>query len=293
MREMTLTLTVQNKEKLTDGFHASVTVDKGNLDIGRSIHVDLTLPDPTHFIAAIHCEVRYRDGSYWLNDVSPHTTVVNGEARHLHGPYHLRHGDHLVIGDYVIAVIIEGEGHSHSWITPSPGPMTFTAAEDSRGGSPYSGSRFGGDGNVAELVDAPTRQVHQNAMLSAVKELFETGSALAMDQGRNAYLESAYLGDIATMEAMLECNVSIDTVDKVTGMTALHLAVGRNHLEAARFLGSQGASFLPDKRGRMPTTIAAECEVSEELCDFIVEAEAAAEARADVFKRFPPAPPKT
>jgi predicted component of type VI protein secretion system len=76
VREMTLTLTVQNTEKSAEGFPASVTVDKGNLDIGRSIHVDLTLPDPTHFIAGIHCEVQYRDGVYWLNDVSPHTTVV-------------------------------------------------------------------------------------------------------------------------------------------------------------------------------------------------------------------------
>ncbi len=44
-------------------------------------------------------------------------------------------------------------------------------------------------------------------------------------------------------------------------------------------LVSRGASFVPDKQGRMPTTIAAECEASERLCDFIVEAEAAAEAR--------------
>jgi uncharacterized protein len=78
---------------------------------------------------------------------------------------------------------------------------------------------------------------------------------------------------------LLERGVPLDTADKVTGMTALHLAVGCNHLDVARTLVERGASFVPDKQGRMPTTIAAECEVSEELCDFIVEAEAEAEAR--------------
>jgi uncharacterized protein len=94
-------------------------------------------------------------------------------------------------------------------------------------------------------------------------------------------LESAYRGDAKLVEKLLEYGVSLDTADKLTGMTALHLAVGCNHLDVARILVERGASFVLDKQGRMPTTIAAECEVSEELCDFIVEAEAAAETRAE------------
>jgi ankyrin repeat protein len=94
-------------------------------------------------------------------------------------------------------------------------------------------------------------------------------------------LQAAYDGDTDLVKELLEDGVSLEAADKTTGMRALHLAVGCNHLDLARFLVERGASFVPDKRGRMPTTIAALCEVSEELCDFIVEAEAAAEARAE------------
>lgn len=93
-------------------------------------------------------------------------------------------------------------------------------------------------------------------------------------------LEGAFEGNIRKVTNALEWGAPIDTADAITGMTALHLAVGRDHLDLTRFLVERGASFVPDKQGRTPTTIAAECEVSEELCDFIAEAEAVAEARA-------------
>jgi ankyrin repeat protein len=92
-------------------------------------------------------------------------------------------------------------------------------------------------------------------------------------------LQSAYGGSIEMVKHFLDEGAPLDTADQVTGMTALHLAVGCNHLELVRFLVRSGASFVLDKQGRMPSTIAAECEVSDELCDFIAEAEAASEAR--------------
>jgi ankyrin repeat protein len=107
--------------------------------------------------------------------------------------------------------------------------------------------------------------------------LKQKGSPIALEQDQVRLLEDAYLGNIESVKAALEQGVSLDIADKVTGMTALHLAVGRNHLDLVRLLVERGASFVPDKQGRMPTTIAAECEVSEELCDFIAEAEARAE----------------
>jgi hypothetical protein len=67
-----------------------------------------------------------------------------------------------------------------------------------------------------------------------------------------------------------------DIVDPDTGMTALHVAVGRGNLELTKALVEAGAKFIPDRQGRMPTYIAAEMEVDEALQDFIVEAEAKA-----------------
>ncbi len=112
--------------------------------------------------------------------------------------------------------------------------------------------------------------------------IHDTGS---IEAERNIIIKrlETYLLDFAyddlrdRIEALLAAPISIDATDERTGMAALHIAVGRNHLELARLLVEHGASFFPDKRGRMPTTIAAECEVSEDLCDFIAEAEARAE----------------
>ena len=61
-----------------------------------------------------------------------------------------------------------------------------------------------------------------------------------------------------------------------TGMNCLHLAVGRNNLEMTKALVEAGAAFVPDNEGRMPSVIAAEMEVSEELADYIYEAESRA-----------------
>lgn len=58
-----------------------------------------------------------------------------------------------------------------------------------------------------------------------------------------------------------------------SGLTALHIAIGSHSLKMVKTLVEAGAAFLPDNEGRMPSYIAAEMEVSEELADYIVEAE--------------------
>jgi uncharacterized protein len=94
----------------------------------------------------------------------------------------------------------------------------------------------------------------------------------------SALLGSAYNNELLTVKGILQSDhPPIDFTDPLTGLTALHMAVGRNHLDIVKLLVEHGASFQPDKQGRMPSTIAAECEVSDEMSDFIAEAEAKAE----------------
>ncbi len=107
---MALTLTIVNETSLPDGGPLSVTVTgKRGIDIGRDQHLDWTLPDPTRVISGRHCEIRYRDGAYWLHDVSTNGTFLNGSDRRMQGPHRLRHGDRLDIGHYIIAVTLDGE----------------------------------------------------------------------------------------------------------------------------------------------------------------------------------------
>ena len=66
---------------------------------------------------------------------------------------------------------------------------------------------------------------------------------------------------------------AINSTHSRTGLTALHIGVGRNNLPMTKKLVEAGAAFVPDVYGRMPSVIAAEMEVSGELADYIYEAE--------------------
>ena len=105
-----LTLTIENETSLPDGGPLSVTIQgKRGIDIGRDSHLDWTLPDPTRFISGKHCEVRFRDGGYWLHDVSTNGTFLHGADHRMQAPHRLRHGDRFVVGNYIVAVTIDGE----------------------------------------------------------------------------------------------------------------------------------------------------------------------------------------
>jgi type VI secretion system protein ImpI len=105
---MPLTLTIENETSLPNGAPVSVTItDKRNLDIGRGAHLDWPLPDPSRFISGKHCEIRYRDGAYWLYDVSTNGTYLNDNTRRLQTPHRLDDGDRLAIGSYIIAVKLD------------------------------------------------------------------------------------------------------------------------------------------------------------------------------------------
>jgi type VI secretion system protein ImpI len=97
-------------DRLPDGGPVRVQVEGRGLDIGRDQHLDWTLPDPSRHVSGKHCEIRFREGGYWLHDVSRNGTFVNGAQFRLEAPHLLRGGDRLSIGQYLVAVEIEGPG---------------------------------------------------------------------------------------------------------------------------------------------------------------------------------------
>ncbi len=131
---MTLRLSIENMDRLPDGGPLRIEVKGRGLDFGRDAHLDWTLPDPSRTVSSKHCEVRYRDGGYWLHDVSTNGTFVNGSQFRLDAPYLLRDGDRLNIGPYIIAVSVEGQRASAAGgasTAPSP-PVSdvWDAAEE-------------------------------------------------------------------------------------------------------------------------------------------------------------------
>ncbi|MBR1232064.1 type VI secretion system-associated FHA domain protein TagH [Bradyrhizobium sp. AUGA SZCCT0182] len=110
---MALRLSIENVPSLPDGGPVSFSLSGGrSIDIGRDQHLDWTLPDPTRFISGKHCEIHWRDNSYWLHDVSTNGTFLYGSDQRVRSPHQLKDGDRLVIGHYIVAVAIGEDGRS-------------------------------------------------------------------------------------------------------------------------------------------------------------------------------------
>jgi type VI secretion system protein ImpI len=107
---MSLSLQLVNETTLPDGGPVSFRISgKRGIDIGRDAHLDWTLPDPTRYVSSKHCEIRYKDGGYWLHDVSTNGTFLNGADHRMSTPHRLRNGDRFAVGHYLVAVSVEGE----------------------------------------------------------------------------------------------------------------------------------------------------------------------------------------
>jgi type VI secretion system protein ImpI len=124
---MTLRLSIENVDRLADGGPIRIEVKGRGLDLGRDSHLDWTLPDPSRSVSGKHCEIRYRDGGYWVHDVSTNGTFVNGAEYRLDAPHRLRDGDRLSIGPYAIAVAVE-EGRKLNNVTPAAEAFADSAA---------------------------------------------------------------------------------------------------------------------------------------------------------------------
>ena len=109
---MAIVLRIENFDRLVDGGPLEFSAGPRGFDIGREQHLDWCLPDPERFISAHHCQVRYENGAYWLDDISTNGTFVNGSTLRVKSPYRLADGDRLQIGDYIIAVSLPDDAGS-------------------------------------------------------------------------------------------------------------------------------------------------------------------------------------
>jgi type VI secretion system protein ImpI len=140
-RAMALGLQLVNETTLPDGGPVSFRITgKRGIDIGRDAHLDWTLPDPTRYISSKHCEIRYKDGGYWLHDVSTNGTFLNGSGQRLAAPHRLRTGDRFTVGHYIVDVRVDGEEGAdqaaHREATPAPAPANYEEIWASQGDAP-------------------------------------------------------------------------------------------------------------------------------------------------------------
>ncbi len=107
---MALRLSLVDASEPPRGGTASFVAGDGRalVAIGRDPGADWVLPDPDRVVSSKHCEIRWRDGAYWLTDTSTNGTYLNTADAKVRSPHRLRDGDRLLIGPYVVAVS-EGE----------------------------------------------------------------------------------------------------------------------------------------------------------------------------------------
>src|ERR1700730_5497258 len=110
---MTLRLRIVSDHRRVLGDRSSIVFSVDGGTIGRSADNDWVLPDPLRYVSAHHARVEYRNGRFYLKDVSTNGVLVNDEAeprarRGAEG-YPIRNGDVIRIGDYQVVAALDTE----------------------------------------------------------------------------------------------------------------------------------------------------------------------------------------
>lgn len=110
---MTLRLRVVSDQRRSLGDRSSIVFTVAGGTIGRSADNDWVLPDPLRYVSAHHARVQFRNGRYYLHDVSTNGVFVNDEpealSRRYPDGYVLANGDVLRVGDYQVVVALDAD----------------------------------------------------------------------------------------------------------------------------------------------------------------------------------------
>ena len=91
--------------------------------IGRSADNDWVLPDPERYVSAHHARISFTDGQFMLEDTSTNGVFVNDDERAVstYGPYPLKSGDVLRVGEYQLVVALDRQPNEpHAVADPAP-----------------------------------------------------------------------------------------------------------------------------------------------------------------------------
>ncbi|GLS86108.1 type VI secretion protein [Cypionkella aquatica] len=133
---MKLTLRIENLDSLPDGGPLEFSSVARGFEVGRDSAMDWTLPDTNRHISSRHFEISFRDGQFWLNDISTNGTFIYGASMRVSSPFALTHNERLQVGQYIIRVLVVDPAApdaafsapiaaaSDPWsLAPSPSPM--------------------------------------------------------------------------------------------------------------------------------------------------------------------------
>src|ERR1700722_4949383 len=118
---MALRLSVVSDHRQMLGERSSILLRAGGATIGRSPSNDWVLPDPQRYVSARHARIAWRNGQYFVEDLSTNGVYVNEDERPLGKDVArpLCTGDVLRGGEYQLVVAFEEEPRATAAPPPS------------------------------------------------------------------------------------------------------------------------------------------------------------------------------
>jgi type VI secretion system protein len=165
------------RRTLADRSSAIFSVEGGT--IGRSTDNDWVLPDPLRYVSAHHARVQFRDGHFYLQDVSTNGVYVNDDSEPLakrgSSGYRVGNGDLLRMGDYHILAALEQRTGAEG---AAPVPTSIHAL---RTLGPAAQQDIGAKLNVEELL-VPVIDMEPVLPVGAYGQAVDSGRVQALAQ---------------------------------------------------------------------------------------------------------------
>jgi type VI secretion system protein len=223
-RGTTLKLRIVSDQRRTLADRASALFSVEGGTIGRSADNDWVLPDPLRYVSAHHARVHFREGHFYLQDVSTNGVYVNDDTEPLakrgSNGHRLVNGDVLRMGEYhILAALEERRGQEERAAPPVP-----TSIHALRTLGPAADRDIGAKLNVEELLVRPVIDMDPVLPVSAYGQAVDSGRVHALASAQRAPAAAAQ-ATVALSEAAAAA--AEETPSLAERMARLAEAVGR------------------------------------------------------------------
>jgi type VI secretion system FHA domain protein len=172
-----LRIVSDQRRSLADRSTAVFSVEGGT--IGRSADNDWVLPDPLRYVSAHHARVLFREGQFYLQDVSTNGVYVNDDmeplAKRGSSGYRLANGDVLRMGEYHIVAALD----QHSEQQENGAAAVPTSIHSLRALGPARDRDIDAKLNVEELL-VPVIDMESILPVSAYGQAIDSGRVRAL-----------------------------------------------------------------------------------------------------------------
>jgi type VI secretion system protein len=189
-----LRIVSEQRRSLAERSSAIFSVEGGT--IGRSADNDWVLPDPLRYVSAHHARVQFREGHFYLQDVSTNGVYVNDDmeplAKRGSAGYRLASGDVLRIGEYHILAALE----PHSKREPRAAAAVPTSIHVLRPLGRAPERDIGAKLNVEDLL-VPVIDMDTVLPVGAYGQAVDSGRVQALAQAQRPGTAAAPAGEVA------------------------------------------------------------------------------------------------